>query len=316
MIDISIKNGCKAIVMEVSSQAIYYKRIGKLKFDIACFTNLTEEHLDFHRTMDNYLETKKQLFNKLRNKKISIINSDDKYYKSFINKKNNNILYGLNGEYKINNFKLFINKSIFNLEYNNKVYEINIPLANTYNIYNYMNGLIICNKLGFKIEDIISLSNNIKYPKGRFEIIKYKSNYIIIDYAHTPDGVLNILTNIMNFKHNKIITIIGCGGNRDKTKRNKMGYITCKYSNSVIFTNDNPRYEDEKDIMNDITNNLKFNNYKVIYDRKEAIKKGISLLNKNDILLILGKGHEEYQIIKDKKIYFSDYETVISLTRK
>ena len=157
--------------------------------------------------------------------------------------------------------------------------------------------------------------NNIKYPKGRFELIKYKNNYIIIDYAHTPDGVLNILTNVMNFKHNKIITIIGCGGNRDKTKRSKMGYITCKYSDNVIFTNDNPRYEDEKDIMNDITNNLKFNNYEVIYDRKEAIKKGISLLKNKDILLILGKGHEEYQIIKDKKIYLSDYETVISLTK-
>lgn len=314
MINYSIDKGYKVIIMEVSSQAISYKRIGKLKFDIACFTNLTEEHLDYHKSMINYMNTKKELFKRLRNSKISIINSDDKYYKNFINKKNNNILFGTNGDYKISDFKLELYKSSFKLNYDNNNYSISINLANKYNIYNYMIALIICNKLGININKIIEKSNDLKYPKGRFELIKYNSNYIIIDYAHTPDGVLNILENINNFKKNKIITIIGCGGNRDKTKRGKMGYITCKYSTNVIFTNDNPRLEDEKDIMNDITNNLEFNNYEIIYDRYKAIEKGISNLESNDILVILGKGHEEYQIIKNKKIHFSDYETVFELT--
>ena len=315
MINYSIDNNCKVIIMEVSSQAISYKRIGKLKFDIACFTNLSEEHLDFHKNMINYMNTKKELFKKLRNKKISIINSDDKYYKNFINKKNNNILFGINGDYKISDFKFNLNKSYFKLNYKNNSYDINIPLTNKYNIYNYMIGLIICNKLGIDINTIIKNSNDLKYPKGRFEIIEYKNNYIIIDYAHTPDGVLNILENVSCF-NKKIITIIGCGGNRDKTKRSKMGYITCKYSNKVIFTNDNPRFEDEKEIMNDITNNLEFNNYEIIYDRYKAIEKGISYLSENNILLVLGKGHEEYQIIKDKKNYFSDYRVILDLTNK
>lgn len=315
MINYSIDNNCKVVVMEVSSQAISYKRIGKLKFDIACFTNLTQDHLDFHKTMNNYMNTKKELFKKLKNNKISIINSDDKYYKNFIIKKNNNILYGLNGDYKISDLNINLDKSNFKLNYKNKIYNINIPLTFKYNIYNYVLSLIICNKLGINIETIIENSKDLKYPKGRLELIKYKNNYIIIDYAHTPDGVLNVLENIQKFKKNKIITIIGCGGNRDKTKRNKMGYITCKYSNKVIFTNDNPRYENEKDIIKDIIYNLEYKNYKIIYDRYKAIKKGLKYLKNNDILLILGKGHEEYQIINNKKINFSDYETVLQLTK-
>ena len=316
MINNCIDNNCKVVILEVSSQSISYNRIGKLKFDIACFTNLTSEHLDFHKTISNYLNTKKQLFNKLRNKKISIINSDDKYYKSFINKKNNNILFGINGEYKISSFNFLLNKSSFKLEYKNKIYNITIPLSNKYNIYNYMISLIICNKLKIDIDKIIDVSKYLEYPKGRFQIIEYKNNNIIIDYAHTPDGVLNILESVNKFKKNRIITIIGCGGNRDKSKRSKMGFISCKYSSNVIFTNDNPRFENEKDIMNDIIKDLNFNNYKIIYDRYKAIKKGIKMLKNNDILLILGKGHEEYQIIKNNKVYFSDYNTVLNLTKK
>lgn len=315
MIELSIKNGCKVVVMEVSSQALYYKRIGKLKFDIGVFTNLTEEHLDFHKTMDNYLNTKLILFNNLKKSKLAIINSDSEYYKYFMNKKNTNILYGINGTYKISNFDLSINNSKFDLTYKNKTYNISIHVPNIYNIYNYLVSLIICNKLGIDISNIIDASKYLSTPKGRFEIINYKKNNIIIDYAHTPDGVLNVFLNTLKYKKNNVYTIIGCGGNRDTLKRGKIGYICCKYSNKVIFTNDNPRYEDENKIIKDIIKDLKYNNYEVILDRKKAIEKGISFLKKNDILLILGKGHEEYQIIKDKKIYFSDYKVVKELTK-
>ena len=306
LFNISVLNNCKVIVMEVSSQAISYRRVSCLKFDIACFTNLTQDHLDFHKTMEEYKNTKIKLFKKLKNKKIAIINSDSDYYKEFINKKNHNILYGSNGQYKIKNIVLNNYESSFILEYKNKNYKINLPFTSKYNIYNYVISLIICNKFNFKIDEIINYNKYLLLPPGRFEQIKYKNNNIIIDYAHTPDGVLNVISSVKEFSKNKIITIIGCGGNRDKTKREKMGIISCENSTKVIFTNDNPRFENEKSIMIDITKNLKYTNYEIIYDRSLAIKKGISLLDSNDVLLILGKGHEEYQIIKDKKIYFSD----------
>ena len=167
-----------------------------------------------------------------------------------------------------------------------------------------------------KASKIIEKTKFLKSPPGRMELITSKDNYIFIDYAHTPDAILNVLKNVRNYKHNKIITIIGCGGNRDKTKRPIMGELAVKNSNYVIFTNDNPRNENEKDIMKDITYNLDNNNYEIIFNREEAIKEGIEILTKNDILLILGKGHEKYQIIKNKKIHFDDKEIAIKYLNK
>ncbi len=312
----SIENNCKVIVMEVSSQAIAYKRIGNLKFDIGCFTNLTIDHLDFHKTMKEYKKCKKQLFKKLKNNKLAIINSDDKSYKDFIYKKNNNILYGINGDYKITDYELNINNTNFNFEFNNKKYKVNIEIPGKYNIYNYMNSLIIAHKLGFKIKDIIKKSCELKSPNGRFDIVSFNNNIIIIDYAHTPDALENIINSVNEYKKGKIITIIGCGGNRDNSKRSIMGDLAVSKSEYVIFTNDNPRFEDERKIMNDIVSNIKSNNYEIIYNREEAIKKGINLLTNNDTLLVLGKGHENYQIIGNKKYHFSDKEIVNKIVNK
>ena len=149
-------------------------------------------------------------------------------------------------------------------------------------------------------------------PPGRMQIINYKNNNIIIDYAHTPDAMEKIISTVKMMNHNKIITIFGCGGNREKEKRPKMGEIASLLSNYVILTNDNPRDENPKEIIREIKQNMN-NNYKIIYDRKKAIQEGIKMLKENDILLILGKGHEEYQVIDNKKIFFSDLYTVYDI---
>ena len=308
IIDECIKNDVKVIVMEVSSHALALDRVYGIYYDIGVFTNLTQDHLDYHNTMDEYKKEKVKLFTKLRNNKYAIINSDSDYANDFIIPENNNITYGVCGTYKIDNINLSFLGSTFTI--NGKNISLNIP--GKYNIYNYAISYIISSLLGFSYEDIISKTKYLTSPPGRFDIIKHNSNVIIVDYAHTPDAVANILKSVLEFKRNNIITIIGCGGDRDKGKRKIIGDICTDLSDYTIFTNDNPRSEDEASIISDITSNLNKNNYEIIYNRKDAIIKGIDILKEDDILLILGKKHENYQIIKDKKIQFYDKEIVLS----
>lgn len=308
IIDECIKNDVKVIVMEVSSHALALDRVYGIYYDIGVFTNLTQDHLDYHNTMDEYKKEKIKLFNKLRNNKYAIINSDSDYANDFIIPENNNITYGVCGTYKIDNINLSFLGSTFTINGNN----ISLNIPGKYNIYNYAISYIISSLLGFSYEDIISKTKYLTSPPGRFDIIKHNSNVIIVDYAHTPDAVANILKSVLEFKRNNIITIIGCGGDRDKGKRKIIGDICTDLSDYTIFTNDNPRSEDEVSIISDITSNLNKNNFEVIYNRKDAIIKGIDILKEDDILLILGKGHETYQIIKDKKIHFDDKEIVLS----
>jgi len=303
-----IENNVEVIVMEVSSHSLSMDRLLGIDFDIGVFTNLTIDHLDYHNTMEEYKKEKQKLFNKLKGKRYAIINSDSEYYKNFMFEDNTNITYGLNGDYKIDILDLNFDGSIFKV--NGEKILLNIP--SKYNIYNYLIPYIIADKLSFKKEEIIAKTKYLVSPSGRYDTIKYNSNNIVIDYAHTPDAVLNILNSVCDFKKNKVITIVGCGGNRDKSKRKIMGDIATDLSDYVIFTNDNPRYENEKDIMNDITSDLSRSNYEIIYDRYSAILKGINLLTENDILLILGKGHETYQIIGDTKLHFDDKEVVLN----
>ncbi len=311
MFDYCIKNDVKVIAMEVSSHALSLGRVMGIEFDYAAFTNLTQDHLDFHKTLENYEQAKLILFKNLRNDKVAVINSDDEYYKDFCLKENNNILYGLNdfSDYRITKYSLHIDSVEFSFQYQNKEYDVKLNIPGKYNIYNYMNLLIILNKMGYSLGEIIKLSSTLKAPSGRFETLRYKDSVIIIDYAHTPDAVLNILDNVLEYKKGKVITIIGCGGDRDKTKRPIMGEIATSKSDFVIFTDDNPRTEDNHLIMNDIVSGVRKENYIIEHDRKKAIFEGFKMLKKDDILLILGKGHENYQIINHDKIHFSDLET-------
>ena len=292
----------KIVVMEISSHALKLKRLESLYFDIACFTNLSSEHMDFHKNMRNYFNSKKKLFKLLRNDKIAIIN-EGKYSKKLMRIKNKNILVKKSD---ITNIKYFINKTEFYFKSEKYI----IPLVGYYNILNYLDALLIVNSLGYKIKDIKKIQVNA--PIGRMEMIEYKNNVIFIDYAHKPDAVSKVLDLANEIKEEKIYVVIGCGGDRDKTKRPVMGKISTDLSDFVVFTNDNPRTEKAEDILSDIIRNLKNDNFKIIKDRKKAILYAMNLLSNKDILLILGKGHENYQIIGKTKKYFSDKEIVLS----
>ena len=279
MIIESINCGCKAVVMEVSSHALKLGRVNTLKFDYAILTNITEDHLDFHKTYKDYYKTKMSIFKKLKKKgtKISDIKIEN---------------YDINNDY---------------FKYNNKIY--NTKIKGEYNIKNIIPSIIILDKMNIDSRKIIP---QLCLPPGRMQIINYKNNSIIIDYAHTPDAMEKIISTVKIMNHNKIITIFGCGGNREKEKRPKMGEIASLLSDYVILTNDNPRDENPKEIIREIKQNMN-NNYKIIYDRKKAIQEGIKMLKENDVLLILGKGHEEYQVIDNKKIFFSNLYTVYDI---
>lgn len=308
-------NGVKVVVMEVSSHALEMDRVHGFKYDYVVFTNLTKDHLNFHENMNNYLNAKTKLFNMTKDNGVGIVNTDDKSCKYF--KCKNMKTYGFNrADYKVYKYKLFLDKIIYKFKYNNKTYKVKLNIPGKYNIYNSIIGIIILNHMGFSMNKIIKLLNKVTLPSGRMEIINIKKSYAIIDYAHTPDAVSNVLKNVNEFKKGKVYTIIGCGGNRDKSKRKDMGIISTELSDYVIFTNDNPRSENPDDIISDMTKDLISNNFEIIKDRKDAIIKGVSLLNKNDILLILGKGHENYQIINGISYHFNDKEEVLKCIKK
>lgn len=303
------ENNCDTVVMEVSSHALDKNRIYGLEFNEVAFTNLTQDHLDYHETMENYCAAKKKLFERTRNQKVAVINVDDTYANRFILETNQNItISDTNGNVTIKNMEFSHRNTKILFTYEEKEYEATIKMVGRYNVYNFLTATMLVHKLGFSIEEVLNLTNELSAPNGRMEKITHKTNSIFIDYAHTPDAVINVLKSAEEYKKGRIITIIGCGGDRDRKKRPIMGHAAEKHSDYVILTNDNPRTEDETQIMNDILEGLQQNNHEVIYDRKEAIKKGVSLLQEEDILMVLGKGHEDYQIIGTEKHHLSDQE--------
>lgn len=298
------EKGCDVIVMEASSHALKQERLYGLLFDAVGVTNITQDHLDYHKNMKDYIKSKKKIINMLKNKKICILNKKDKYYKRFKNRRNNNYIIGK--DVKITSVKNYLDKTSIVIKDKIK-HGLILSMVGYFNVYNFLYAYYIINKLGYDLSKIKDKFYILSEPPGRMQKIKYNSNVIFIDYAHTPDAVLKVLKTVNKIKNKGIITIIGCGGNRDREKRPIMASISCKYSNYVIFTNDNPRSEDERKIMKDILKGAK-GKYEVIYDRYDAIKKGLELLKDNMILMILGKGHENYQIIGDTKNHFSDFE--------
>ena len=295
------------VVMEVSSHALVQDRVYGLKYDACIFTNLTEDHLDYHKNMDEYKKAKLLLFDKLRNKRIAIINSDDQNYKDFIFSNNYNVKVGKFGDFRIRNIKLNDDSLDLKFSFKNEYFK-HLNMVGKYNAYNYLEAVATLVYLNFDINEILKI--DVLAPPGRMYIVKYKDNTIFIDYAHTPDAMEKVLKSVNEFKKNKVFTIFGCGGDRDKFKRSIMGNIASIYSDKVIITNDNPRTENEDDIISDIVSGIKIDNYEIVKNRKDAIIKGVSYLDKNDILLILGKGHEDYQIIGNEKKHFSDLEVL------
>lgn len=309
------ERGCEVVVMEVSSQALSYDRIYGIKYDLISYTNLSEDHLDYHKTMEEYLKAKLLILDHLKENAIILANSDDEFYDRFKKENHKFITYGLNGNYKIENFETLPNETNLTFSYDNNIYDVTIPLVNKYNIYNYLTMLTIVNQLGIELNQIIEKTKLLTPPKGRCEVYKVNNGYAVVDYAHKPDAVTKVIEAYNEVKKNKVITIIGCGGDRDPIKRPIMGEIATRLSDYVIFTDDNPRTEDPNKIMQDILSGVTKNNYEVIQDRKKAIKKGIDMLEKDDILLILGKGHENYQIIGREKIHLDDAEEVLNWSK-
>ena len=303
--------GCEYVIMEVSSHALDKNRVFGLEFDEVAFTNLTQDHLDYHKTLENYANAKRKLFEKTRGEKVAIINKDDPHHEKFMLNENKNITIGKNdADVLIKDYSLSHLHTKIEFSYEDKIYNTQINMVGSYNVYNYLTALMLVHKLGFSIDSIIDITKNLMAPAGRMEMIKYNTNSVFVDYAHTPDAVINVLKSANEYKKGRIITIIGCGGDRDRTKRPIMGRAAEENSDYVIFTDDNPRTEDEKQIMNDIVIGLNKDNHEIIFDRKEAIIEGMSMLKDNDILMILGKGHEDYQIIGTEKHHFSDQEIV------
>ena len=297
----------KYVVMEVSSHALDQDRVYGLKYDACIFTNLTEDHLDYHKNMEEYKKAKLLLFNKLRNKRIAIVNSDDQNYKDFMLSNNYNVKVGRFGDFKIKDIKLNDDSLDLKFSFKNDYFK-HLNMVGKYNAYNYLEAVAALVYLNFDINEILKI--DVFTPPGRMYIVKYKDNTIFIDYAHTPDAMEKVLKSVNEFKKKRIITIFGCGGDRDRFKRSIMGDIASSYSDKVIITNDNPRNEDDDSIIFDIVGGIKKDNFEIVKNRRDAIIKGISYLGKNDILLILGKGHEDYQIIGNIRNHFSDLEVV------
>ena len=310
-----INKGVEYCVMEVSSHSLELDRVYGVKFEIGIFTNLTRDHLDFHKTFENYYKAKFKLFDRSR---IKIINIDDNYGKQVISdlndlKEDNVYSFSVkeNSDFKAFDEEMGSRDIKFKLNIGkNEQFILNIP--GEYNIYNSLGAIAACFKLGIPVGAIKNGIEKVVVP-GRCERVATDYNLpyeIIIDYAHTPDGLDNILKTAKAFTSGKLISLFGCGGDRDKVKRPQMGKISIDIADVTIITSDNPRSEEPMEIIRDIEASLNKDKYIVIENRKEAIKKAINIANKGDVIVIAGKGHETYQILKNETIHFDEREVV------
>lgn len=307
------EDNCDVISMEASSEAFYRNRLDDLLFDIGIVTNVTEDHLNIHKTLSNYLECKKRLVMNVKNSGFSILNKDDKYFEDFKNVAKGKILvYGKsNADLEIVHFKENINNTLISLKFKNKYYNVLSPLVGEYNIYNLCAAILCLIALNYDMSDIIKKINNITIPKGRCEFLDFDQDYkIILDYAHTTDAFIKIFDYLNKVKKGKLITVTGSAGGREKEKRSVMGKVVLDNSDYVIFTMDDPRYEDVNAIIDDLVSNSSKTNYEKIIDRKEAIKKAFKIAKKDDIVLIAGKGRDNYMAIENKYLPYSDYDVI------
>ncbi|MFH1824725.1 MAG: UDP-N-acetylmuramoyl-L-alanyl-D-glutamate--2,6-diaminopimelate ligase [Candidatus Firestonebacteria bacterium] len=325
MLNKMVKNKTDSCVMEVSSHALALHRVSYCEFDMAVFTNVTLDHSDFHKTFDDYIKNKLKLFSnldKIRTKKINrcaVINLDDSYSKYFLeNTKANIITYGLTKDAVVR--AMDINSSInglrFIITYQDKSFPVNLKLKGRYNVYNALASASVGFALNIDNEIIKLGLEEVSNVPGRFDWTSTKTGFsIIIDYAHTPDALEKLLNSVKELTPKKIICVFGCGGDRDKSKRPIMGSIASKLANYVILTSDNPRTEEPTDIMKEIKSGIVGENFEEIKDRKEAILKAINLSQKDEVVVIAGKGHEDYQIIGSNIIHFNDKEIVTEILK-
>ena len=306
-------DGYRYAIVEASSEGLLHRRLENIPFEYAVFTNLTQDHLNIHKTMENYAKCKQKLFNQIRPGGKAIVNFDDPNKDKFLLDYNVNVTYGFTGgDYKITDYQMSILGSNFTFINDGVKQNIKVPLIGKYNIYNVLVTIIVLRELGFNYGDISDVLLYIQSPPGRMDMVEYKNNRIIIDYAHTPDAIQNVISTVKEVCDGHIYTVFGCTGDRDRTKRPIMTRLVTEACDHVIITSDDVHNEDPNQIVSDMLEGIVKDNYEIELDRKKAIIKGIKLLTTNDVLLILGKGHEEVMIVKDnKRIPFNDKKTVL-----
>lgn len=311
-----ISAGCSHAIMEVSSHSLILNRVYGLDFSAAIFSNITSDHLDFHNTFDEYLKAKKILFDGLSSNSFAIINSDDVSANEIVkDSKAKVITYGIsdNSDYQIKNIKYDLNGTDFTISNNKIEYSINTSLIGTFNAYNAASAFATAHSLGVNANKIIEGIKSSPQVPGRFEVIGKGKKKVIVDYSHTADSLekaLQAIREIVKDK-NQIVTVFGCGGDRDKTKRPIMGKVASDMSDKVFVSSDNPRTENPYDIIKDIIKGISKNNYEIEENREEAIAKAIQSSNDDAVILIAGKGHENYQEINGIRNHFSDQEIAL-----
>jgi len=323
--------GIKYLVMEVSSHSLALGRVRGIDFDMAVFTNLSQDHLDFHKDMESYFEAKTLLFRGLgtgtkKSEKYAIINADDKYGKklSKINLNSQIILYSAKdkteADFKAGNILLESSRSIFDLVFKGQSVNTEIRQIGLHNVYNAMASVAVCVCCGVPFEKAAESVKRFPQVPGRLEMTDTNGAgfEIVVDFAHTEDAMVNVITALRKLKPKRIITVFGCGGERDRAKRPMLGRTAVEMSDFVFVTSDNPRREDPGEILLDIEVGIKRagkKNYKIVTDREIAIKEAVDMADKGDILLLAGKGHETSQIIGAEKIPFNDKEMAAKYLR-
>jgi UDP-N-acetylmuramoyl-L-alanyl-D-glutamate--2,6-diaminopimelate ligase len=311
--------GCGAAAMEVSSHALAQERTRGLEWDVAVFTNLTQDHLDFHGTMENYFESKAKLFTELaqqkkKQKPVAIINIDDRYGGQLLDKIDKNvsvITFGMSARahFRASNYRTEFGGTSYQLDARGKSYLVRVPLIGRFNVANSLGALAAANALGLSLrEAILSLGKSPQVP-GRLEAVPAKRQFqVFVDYAHTPDALLNVLKTLRELEPARLIVIFGCGGDRDRQKRPLMAEAVDRLADFAIITSDNPRKEDPNAIIAEVEKGFRSNRYEKVPDRAEAIKRAIEFAQPRDIVLIAGKGHENYQEFADHTVPFDDMQ--------
>lgn len=306
LINEAVNADCEVLIIETSSNAIKQRHIEGLRFDIAIFTNFQDNNVD------GYLNEKIEPFKMLKKNGYAIINKDDKYFEHFVLPQNTNILYGKeDSDYPVK----LISANYDYTEFTIASKQIKLPLIGKFNIYNYTPAYIVAKLISLDEDAIVSASLSLTQIDGRFDAIKYKDSLIIIDYAFDLNTISNTITKAKEIAQGKIIIVVGAGGNKRQNQRPLIGKLVTENTDYTIFTTDNPRHENENDIINAMTENLNKENFENIINRKEAIKKGISMLQDKDILLILGKGSEDTQILGSDEFSFKDKDEVLKIIK-
>ena len=311
--------GCRAAAMEVSSHALARDRVRDIEWDVAVFTNLTQDHLDYHGTMENYFDAKVILFEQLarqerKKKSVAIINIDDRYGQKLVAKINNKVSVvtfgtGLKADFRASNYRMEFGGTSYQLDTRGKSYLVRVPLIGRFNVANSVAALAAANALGISLrEAVLSLGKSPQVP-GRLEMVPAKRQFqVFVDYAHTPDALLNVIKTLRELEPHRLIVVFGCGGNRDREKRPLMGQVVDQNADYAIVTSDNPRNEDPDKIIAEIEKGLRGNHFEKITDRAAAISRAIELAQPRDIVLIAGKGHENYQEFADHTVPFEDIQ--------